>query len=174
MIHRINDKHPKLDQPVFVAWNAEVAGDVALGKDCSVWFAATLRGDLAPIRVGTGTNLQDGCVVHVDSDVPTTVGKHVTVGHRAVLHGCTVEDGCLVGMGAVILNGAVIGEGSIVGAGALVTEGKQFPPGSLIIGMPARAVRQVTDAEREHIRENVRHYVELGRQAPAAYHEVDE
>jgi carbonic anhydrase/acetyltransferase-like protein (isoleucine patch superfamily) len=174
MIHRIDDKHPKLDEPVFVAWNAEVAGDVYLAKDCSVWFAATVRGDMAPIRVGTGTNLQDGSVVHVDTGVPATVGEYVTIGHRAVLHGCTVENGCLIGMGAIILNGALIGKGSIVGAGALVTEGKQFPPGSLIIGMPARAVRQVTDAEREHSRENVGHYIELGRQARSAYHEVQD
>jgi carbonic anhydrase/acetyltransferase-like protein (isoleucine patch superfamily) len=172
MIHRIDDKHPKLEQPVFVAWNAEVAGDVTMGKDCSVWFAATARGDMAPIRIGTGSNLQDGAVVHVDSGVPATVGDYVTVGHRAVLHGCTVEDGCLVGMGAIILNGAVIGEGSIVGAGALITEGKHFPPGSLIIGMPARAVREVSDAEREHIRENVRHYIDLGHHATTAYHEA--
>ncbi len=140
---------------------------MTLAEETSVWFSATLRGDLAGITVGRGTNIQDGATLHVDTGLPLVIGDGVTVGHNAVLHGCTVEDDCLIGMGAVILSGARIGRESIVGAGALVTEGKVFPPRSLILGSPARAVRRMDDAGVEEIRENGRAYVGLAREAAA-------
>jgi carbonic anhydrase/acetyltransferase-like protein (isoleucine patch superfamily) len=169
MVHRIGDKLPDVKDSLHVAWNAEVAGAVTLGPESSVWFSATLRGDIAPITVGRGSNIQDGATLHVDTNLPCVVGNGVTVGHNAVLHGCTVGDDCLIGMSAVVLSGAVIGRESIVGAGALVTEGKEFPPRSLLIGSPAKAVRQVDDAMLERMRENARAYVRLAREAARDY-----
>jgi len=173
MVHRIGDKAPIIEPSAFVAWNAEVAGEVRLGASTSVWFSATLRGDLAGITVGTGSNVQDGATLHVDLGLPVLIGERVTIGHNAVLHGCTVGDDCLIGMGAVVLSGAVIGPGSIVGAGALVTEGKTFPPRSVILGSPAKAVRIVDDVALEGIRENGRAYEALARQAVRDYKEQD-
>jgi len=169
MVHRIGDKVPDVKESLYVAWNAEVAGAVTLGPESSVWFSATLRGDIAPITVGRGSNIQDGATLHVDTNLPCVVGNGVTVGHNAVLHGCTVGDDCLIGMSAVVLSGAVIGRESIVGAGALVTEGKEFPPRSLLIGSPAKAVRQVDDAMLEKMRENASVYVRLAREAARDY-----
>jgi carbonic anhydrase/acetyltransferase-like protein (isoleucine patch superfamily) len=137
MVHRIGDKEPNFSRALFIAWNAEVAGDVTLAEETSVWFSATLRGDLEPIRVGRGSNVQDGATIHTDVGQPCVIGERVTIGHHAILHGCRVGDDCLIGMGAVVLNGADIGKESIVGACALVTEGKSFPPRSLILGSPA-------------------------------------
>jgi carbonic anhydrase/acetyltransferase-like protein (isoleucine patch superfamily) len=128
-----------------------------------VWFGAVLRGDNTPLILGEDTNFQDGAIGHSDADFPLTVGARVTVGHQAILHGCTVADDCLIGMGARILNGAVIESECIVGAGALVTEGKRFERGSLIVGAPARVVRQVTDEERRLLRESAAHYAEKAK-----------
>ncbi len=172
MVHAIGDRVPDTVKALYIAWNAEVAGSVTLGRDASVWFSATLRADIAPITVGDGTNVQDGATLHVDYDAPLVIGNDVTIGHNAVLHGCTVEDGCLIGMGAVILTGAVIGRQCVVGAGALVTEGKTFPPRSLILGSPAKAVRQVDDGMVEKMRMNSAAYVALAREAPQAYRET--
>ena len=172
MIHAIGNMEPRVAESAFVAWNAEVAGDVAIGEGSSVWFGTTVRADIAPVRVGPGSNLQDGVVVHVNTDAPCVVGADVTVGHRAVLHGCVVGDGCLVGMGAVLLNGSEIGPGSIVAACSLVTQGKRFPARSMIMGSPARLVREVTDAEYAHTLENAREYVRLAREA-GAYRRLD-
>jgi len=172
MIHRIGDKVPRIAAGAFVAWNAEVAGDVTVGKDVGIWFSATLRGDVAGITIGPETNVQDNATLHVDLGRPLTLGERVTVGHNAVLHGCTVGDDSLIGMGAVVLNGAVIGAQSIVGAGALVTEGKTFPPRSLIIGSPAKAIREIDDATLEKVRANTALYVRLARQAASDYREI--
>ena len=172
MVHRIGDKKPSIDPSAFVAWNAEVAGDVRLGPSTSVWFSATLRGDLAGITLGAGSNVQDGATLHVDTGLPLSIGERVTIGHNAVLHGCTVGDDCLVGMGAVVLSGAVIGRESLIGAGALVTEGKVFPPRSVILGSPAKAVRSVDDPMVERIRKNGRDYEELAVQALRDYAET--
>ena len=169
MVHRIGDKVPDVDKSLFIAWNAEVAGSVSLAEETSVWFSATLRGDIEPITVGRGSNVQDGATLHVDFNLPCIVGERVTIGHQAILHGCTVEDDCLIGMGAIVLSGAVIGKESIVGAGALVTEGKKFPPRSLIIGSPAKAVRTLDDAAVEKVRENGRIYVRLAGEAGLGY-----
>jgi carbonic anhydrase/acetyltransferase-like protein (isoleucine patch superfamily) len=148
---------------VFIAPTASVLGDVTLEAESSVWYSAVLRGDLAPIVIGSQSNLQDGCVVHVDDDVPCIVGRRVGVGHRVVLHGCTVEDECLIGMGSVVLNDARIGTGSVIAAGAVIPEGMQVPPRSLVMGVPGRIVRPVDAALAERIASTWIHYVELAR-----------
>jgi carbonic anhydrase/acetyltransferase-like protein (isoleucine patch superfamily) len=147
----------------FVAPSAAVIGRVRLGRDASVWFGAVLRGDGNDIRIGDRSNVQDTAVVHVDGDAPTTVGNDVTIGHSAVVHGCTVGDFSLIGIGATILSHAVIGNYCLVGAGALVTERKRFEDGSLIIGAPARRLRALTDKERRMLEESAAHYVAQGR-----------
>ena len=147
----------------FVAPSAAVIGRVSLGRDANVWFGAVLRGDTNEIRIGDATNIQDNAVVHVDDDAPAKLGDNVTVGHSAVVHGCTVGSGSLIGISATILSHAVIGEFCIVGAGALVTESKQFPDRSLIIGAPAKRVRDITDEEVEMLKSSAAHYAALGR-----------
>ncbi|MBM2614700.1 gamma carbonic anhydrase family protein [Actinoplanes sp. LDG1-06] len=147
----------------WVAPGAFVLGKVTLGENASVWYTAVLRADRDSITVGDSTNLQDGVVVHADPGHPVLLGERVSVGHRAVLHGCTVEDDVLIGMGAIVMNGARVGAGSIVGAGALVPEGFAVPPGSLVLGMPGKVRRPVTDAERSTIRANALEYVDLAR-----------
>lgn len=149
---------PEIDATAFVASSADVVGDVVLGPDCSVWYGCVLRGDIAPIRVGRETNIQDLTVVHVDVDRPAIVGERVGIGHRAIIHGCEIQDEALVGMGAIVLSGAVIGRGSLVAAGAVVTEGQEVPPGSLVVGVPGRVVRQVDEALRRRMRRTVEHY----------------
>jgi carbonic anhydrase/acetyltransferase-like protein (isoleucine patch superfamily) len=149
---------PSLGAGAWVAPSADVLGDVTIGPDASVWYQCVLRGDIARIVVGEGTNIQDLTMVHVDVDRPCRIGASVGVGHRAVLHGCDVEDGCLIGMGAVVLSHAVIGSGSVVAAGAVVPEGMRVPPGQLVVGIPARVVRPVDDGLRDRIRSTVEHY----------------
>lgn len=161
MIHSFGDKRPRLADSAAVAWNAEVSGDVELGEGASVWFGAVLRADLAPIRVGEESNVQDGAVLHVDRERGCFLGKGVTVGHGAIVHACTVGDWSLVGMGAVILDGAEIGAESIVGAGALVTQGKRFPPRSMIFGSPAKLVRELSEEEVQGLHEHAEAYREL-------------
>ena len=165
MVHRIGDKTPDTGKALFLAWNAEIVGNVVLGEDVTVWFGAVLRGDIAGIRVGSGTNIQDNATVHVDYNKSCHIGSGVTVGHNAIVHGCTVEDGSLIGMGAIILSGAVIGRESIVGAGALVTGGKVFPPRSLIIGSPAKVERELTGEELERLKRSAANYIKLGKEA---------
>ena len=137
----------------WIAPNATVIGNVILEKDASVWWNAVLRGDNEPITIGRDSNVQDGCVFHTDPGFPLTIGADVTVGHRAILHGCTVGDGCLIGMGAVVMNGARIGAGCLLAANALVTEGKEIPDRSLVVGQPARVARPLDDATVRTIRE---------------------
>jgi carbonic anhydrase/acetyltransferase-like protein (isoleucine patch superfamily) len=142
------DKVPAIGENVFLAPHASIVGEVTLGAKVSVWFGAVLRGDIAPVRVGEGSNVQDNSVLHVGDEEPCVVGANVVVGHNAILHGCTVEDDCLIGMGAIVLNGAVVGRGSVVGAGALVTQGTLIPPYSLVLGSPAKVKRALTNEER--------------------------
>lgn len=156
-------KQPVVDSAAHIAEGAIVRGDVRLETDVSVWYNAVLRGDVDSITVGAGSNIQDGCVVHVDKGAPVRIGEMVTIGHGAIVHGCTIGNGALIGMGAIILNGAVIGEGCIVGAGALVTQGKHIPAGTLVMGSPAHMVRAVTAEEREHNLANARLYIEEAR-----------
>ena len=160
MIQDFIGQFPQFDDSNFIAETAAVIGDVHLGKDVSIWFGASLRGDVNRIRIGERSNIQDNAVVHVTHHTaPTTIGKGVTVGHSAIVHGCTIEDDVLVGMGAIILDKAVIGERSIIGAGALVTGGVNIPPGSLVLGSPAKAVRPLTPEEIESIYEYSKNYV---------------
>ncbi|MEZ5643992.1 MAG: gamma carbonic anhydrase family protein [Burkholderiaceae bacterium] len=151
---------PQRHDSSWVADNAQVMGNVELKADTSVWFGATLRGDTETITVGAGSNIQDGSVLHADHGYPLVVGENVTVGHMVMLHGCTIGDESLIGIGAVVLNGARIGRNCIVGAGALVTEGKSFPDGSMIMGSPAKVMRQLTPEQIEGVRRSARHYVE--------------
>jgi carbonic anhydrase/acetyltransferase-like protein (isoleucine patch superfamily) len=153
------DLMQRVDGGAFVASTAVVAGDVSLGEDVGVWFGCVLRGDDAPLIVGRRTNVQDLTMIHADPGVPNELGEEVTVGHRCVLHGAQVGDRCLIGMGAILLGGSRIGTESIVGAGALVKEGMLVPPRSLVVGLPARIVRQVTDEEVEKIRRSAEGYV---------------
>jgi carbonic anhydrase/acetyltransferase-like protein (isoleucine patch superfamily) len=159
-LYGLDDVSPQLGPGAWAAPSADLIGDVRLGPRASVWFGAVLRGDNTPLILGEESNFQDGAIGHSDPGVPLTIGARVTVGHQAILHGCTVADDCLIGMGARILNGAVIESECIVGAGALVTECKRFEPGSLIVGAPARVVRQITDEERQLLRASAAHYAE--------------
>lgn len=160
---------PSLHPGCYAAENATLVGDVTLGEGTSVWYGAVLRGDDAPIHVGEGTNVQDNAVFHGAEGFPLTVGDHVTVGHGAIVHGCTVDDCCLIGMGAILLDGCVIGAGSIVGAGALVTQNKVIPPGSLVMGSPAKVVRPLRRDELEHLAESAAQYRRnAAKQLPAA------
>lgn len=168
-MHLDTQFHPeKIHPSVFIAPGAVVVGNVTLDEHASVWFNATLRGDVEAIIVGPRSNIQEGCILHADPGFPTVIGEGITVGHGAVVHGATVGDNCVVGIRAVLLNGAVIGENSIVGAGALVTEGKVFPPNSLILGMPARAVRELTPDEVAANRGSAARYMERARAFRAA------
>ncbi len=147
-IYALNDRKPNLPAPgrYWIAPNATVIGDVELGEDCGIWFGVTLRGDNERIAVGARSNIQEGTTLHTDRGFPLVIGEDCTIGHNAILHGCTVGAGSLVGMGAIVLNGVKIGRGCLVGAGALVTEGKEFADGSLIVGSPARALRTLDAA----------------------------
>ena len=159
-LYSLDDLAPQLGPGAWAAPSADLIGDVRLGARASVWFGAILRGDNTPLTLGEETNFQDGAIGHSDPGFPLTIGARVTVGHQAILHGCTVADDCLIGLGARILNGAVIESECIVGAGALITEGKRFERGSLIVGAPARVVRQLTDEERQALRVSAAHYAE--------------
>ncbi|GHC33561.1 gamma carbonic anhydrase family protein [Streptomyces cinnamoneus] len=163
LIRGVGGKQPEVDPAAFAAPTSVVIGEVTLGAEASVWYHAVLRADCGPITLGAGSNIQDNCTVHVDPGFPVRVGERVTVGHNAVLHGCTVEDDVLIGMGATVLNGATIGAGSLVAAQALVPQGMQVPPGSLVAGVPAKVRRELTEEEREHIRVNAAMYVELAK-----------
>ena len=168
VLYSLGRSEPLLGSGAWVAPSADLIGDVRLGARASVWFGAVLRGDNTPLIMGDDSNFQDGAIGHSDPGVPLTIGARVTVGHQAILHGCTIADDCLIGMGARILNGAVIASECIVGAGALITEGKRFEPGSLIVGAPARAVRQITDEERKLLRASAAHYVEKAQRYAAS------
>jgi carbonic anhydrase/acetyltransferase-like protein (isoleucine patch superfamily) len=164
-LHAINGKFPTIGQDVFIAPGAQLIGDVRLGDRASVWYNAVIRGDIAPVIIGPGTNVQDGCVLHVDVDQPLRLGANVTVGHMAMLHGCTVEDDCLIGIQSTVLSGAVIRRSSIVGAAALVPEGKEFPERSLLLGLPAKPARELAEEQvQELIVERAAEYRELAAQ----------
>ncbi|MBX3133617.1 MAG: gamma carbonic anhydrase family protein [Gemmatimonadaceae bacterium] len=155
------EKHPLVPASAWVHGSATLIGDVTLGEDASVWPGAVLRGDRDAIVVGAETNVQDGAVLHCDPGLPLRIGARVTVGHRAVLHGCTVEDGALIGIGAIVLNGAVVGAGSLVAAGAVVSEGMEIPPDSLVVGVPAKVLRPLSEAQRARVAKGYVTYVGL-------------
>lgn len=158
-IHSVAGHTPRIADTAFVAAGARLVGDVDLHDAASVWYNAVLRAEHATITVGARSNLQDGVAVHVDAGRPVVLGEDVSVGHNAVIHGCTIGDGALIGMGAVVLNGAVVGAGSLVAAGAVVLEGTQIAPGSLAAGVPAKVRRALTEAERDGIRRNAAAYL---------------
>ncbi len=154
-------KKPQLHESVFVAEGAQVIGDVVVGRDSSLWFNTVVRGDVNYIRIGDRTNVQDNSVIHVTHEKhPTVIASNVTVGHAAIIHGCTIEEFSLIGMGAILLDGCRIGERSLVAAGSLVTEGFSIPPGSLAAGVPARIVRRLSDEEMRRLEESAQHYVD--------------
>ena len=162
LIRSFQDFTPQIHPSARLAETAAVIGDVALEENVTIWYGAVLRGDVGPIRIGRGSNIQDNCTVHCAVDVPTVVGENVVVGHGAILHSCTVGDGCLIGMGSILLDGCVIGEGSVIAAGADVPPGTSIPPRSLDMGVPGRGVSQVTEEEAAATLANAARYVELG------------
>ncbi len=162
-LYQLDGVQPQVHESAWVADSAQVIGAVTLESDASVWFGAVLRGDTETLRIGKGSNVQDGSVLHADVGQPLTVGESVTVGHQVMLHGCAIGDGSLIGIQAVVLNGARIGRYCLVGAGSLVTEGKEFPDGSMIMGSPARVVRQLTPEQIEGLKRSAASYVENAR-----------
>ncbi|HAT32311.1 MAG TPA: gamma carbonic anhydrase family protein [Janthinobacterium sp.] len=162
-IYQFGDDAPQIDASAFIADSATLIGKVTVEANASVWFGVTIRGDNERITIGENSNVQESTVLHTDMGFPMTIGKNVTIGHQAMLHGCSIGDGALIGIQAVILNGAKIGKGCLVGAGALVTEGKEFADNMLIIGSPAKAVRALTEEDQARLRGNAANYVERGR-----------
>jgi len=161
--YRLAGDEPRIAPDAWVAPGAHVIGQVDVGTRCGIWFGAVLRGDNEPIRLGAGTNVQEGAVLHTDPGFPLVVGEGVTVGHQTMLHGCSIGDGTLVGIQAVVMNGATIGRECLIAAGALVTEGKSFPDRSLLVGAPAKVVRALTDAEVDGLRNSAEVYIEKAR-----------
>lgn len=162
-VYQLGDRRPEIHPSAWVADSAQVIGNIHLAENASVWYGAVLRGDNDRISVGRNSNVQDGSVLHIDIGTPLTIGDDVTVGHQVVLHGCSIGDSTLVGIQSVILNGARIGRNSIVGAGSLVTEGKAFPDGVLIVGSPAKVVRELTPEQIARVQMSARHYVAQAR-----------
>ena len=154
----------KLNEPVKIFPGAHVFGNVEIGENTSVWYNAVIRGDSGPIKIGRNSNVQDNCVLHSSPQLTLTIGDYVTIGHAAVVHGCTIGDNVLIGMNATVLNGAKIGKNSIVGAGAVVSENKVFPENSLILGVPGKLIKETTQEQRDHILWNAKHYVELANE----------
>ncbi|MBL6429502.1 MAG: gamma carbonic anhydrase family protein [Maritimibacter sp.] len=158
MIYELDGIAPTIHEDTWVAPDANLIGDVVLEEGSSVWFGCTLRGDNERLTIGKGTNVQENCVFHTDMGFPLTLGENVTIGHKAMLHGCTVGDGSLIGMGATVLNGAKIGKGCLIGAGALVTEGKVIPDGTMVLGSPGKVVRELDDATKQGLIASALHY----------------
>jgi carbonic anhydrase/acetyltransferase-like protein (isoleucine patch superfamily) len=173
-VYAIDDKVPQLpgDAEYWIAPNAVVAGDVVLERDVSIWFGAVLRGDTDRITVGEGSNVQDNSVLHADPGEPLTIGRGVTVGHMAMLHGCTIGDGSLIGIGAVVLGRARVGRNCLIGAHALITEGKEIPDGSLVLGQPGKVARALTEDQIAALRLSAEHYVQNGRRFRAGLRPV--
>jgi carbonic anhydrase/acetyltransferase-like protein (isoleucine patch superfamily) len=160
-IYELDGIRPSLPEPgrYWIAPSAAVVGKVEIGTDVSVWFSAVLRGDYEPIVVGAGSNVQDGCVIHTDPGTPVTIGRHCTIGHRAILHSCAIGDNSLIGMGAMVLNRSRVGRSCLIGANALILEDRIIPDNSLVIGMPGKIVRQLTSEEIERLTDSARNYV---------------
>ncbi|MCT7464269.1 gamma carbonic anhydrase family protein [Aliarcobacter cryaerophilus] len=160
MILKFKEFYPKIAPSAWIAPSADLIGNIEIAEDSSVWFGCVIRSDVNEVRIGKNTNIQDLSCIHTDTNTKTIIGDNVTVGHKVMLHGCTIENNCLIGMSATILDNAVIGEGSIVGANSLVTYGKVFPPKSLIMGSPAKVVRELSDDEVQGLIDHAKHYVE--------------
>ncbi|MEF3301781.1 gamma carbonic anhydrase family protein [Paenibacillus sp. GYB003] len=164
MLHRYKDIYPNVHPAAFVAEGVQLIGDVLIGEEASIWYNAVLRGDLAPVRIGRRTNVQDGCIGHVNTDQPLLVGDDVSVGHGAIIHGCTIGSGTLIGMGAIVLNGAEVGEYALIGAGSLVTENKKIPGYTLSLGSPAKVVRELTEQDLERMKRTTEGYLLKGKE----------
>ena len=171
-IYELEQVSPTLAESAWVADSAQVMGRVDLAAHTSIWFGAVIRGDTESIVIGEGSNIQDGSVLHADVGRPLRVGKHVTVGHKVMLHGCTIGDESLIGIGAIVLNGAKIGKNCLVGAGSLVTEGKEFPDGSMIMGSPAKVVRSLAPEQMEAVRLSAKHYVANAQRFKSDLHKI--
>lgn len=163
MIKEFDGIKPIIDKDCYISETVAIIGNVVIEKNANIWFGATLRGDMNKITIGENSNVQENCVVHVDSDFETNIGKNVTVGHGAIIHGCNISENVLVGMGSIILNGAKIGKNTIIGAGSLVPQGKEYEDGVLILGSPAKAVRKLTAEEIKSIEESVSGYVKISK-----------
>ncbi len=161
MLHQYKGERPQIGKDVYLAPGSRIIGKVVLADQASIWHNAVLRGDLASIKVGKKTNIQENSTLHVDRDYPLTIGNNITVGHGAILHSCTIGDNCLIGMGATILNGVVIGPQSIIGAGALVPENREIPAQSLVLGVPGKVIRQLTPTELKRLQQSADHYYQL-------------
>ncbi|MBS5937048.1 gamma carbonic anhydrase family protein [Clostridium sp.] len=163
MILEFNGIKPVIDKTCYISHSVDIIGDVVIKKNANIWFGTTIRGDMSNIFIGENTNIQENSVVHVDFELGTYIGNNVTIGHRAIIHGCTISDNVLVGMGSIILNGAKIGKNTIIGAGSLVTQGKEFEDGVLIMGSPAKVVRKLNEDEIKNIEKSAKNYVEISR-----------
>jgi len=164
MIKKFRGKSPVIPDSCYISESVDLIGEVTLGENVSLWFGTVVRGDMHFITIGNRSNIQDNSVVHVTTDIsPTRIGSEVTVGHNAIIHGATIKNRCLIGMGAIIMDDAVVGEGSIVGAGAVVPPNKIIPPRSLVVGLPAKIIRQTTDEELEMIIERAQHYIDFSQ-----------
>ena len=164
MIKTFNSKTPLLGKNIYISESASVIGDVEIGDEVNIWFGTVIRGDMHYIKIGARTNIQDNSVVHVTTDIsPTNIGSGVTIGHGVIIHGCTIQNDCMIGMGSIIMDNAVIGSGSLIGAGALVPPGMDIPPKSLVVGLPATIVRQVTKEEYNMILERPKEYIDLSK-----------
>ncbi len=172
-IYQLDDNAPQVHTTAWVAESAVVVGKVTLAQNASVWYGAVLRGDNDHITVGANSNVQDGSVLHTDHGVPLTIGENVTVGHQVTLHGCTIGDGSLIGIQSIVLNGARIGRNCLVGAGSLVTEGKEFPDGVLIVGRPAKVVRELTPEQIANLQRSASHYVQQQQRHAGQRQRVD-
>lgn len=164
MTIEFNMKAPIIDKMTYISHSVDIVGDVTIEKNANIWFGTRLRGDMNKIHIGENTNIQENSVVHVDTNSPTLIGKNVTIGHGAIIHGCEIEDNVLVGMGSIILNNAKIGKNTIIGAGSLITQGKEFPDGVLIMGNPAKVIRELKEEEKASILKSAENYVALSRE----------
>ncbi len=160
-IYKFKNHSPEIGENCFIAPDASIIGEVKVGDNANIWFNCVVRGDGSPIEIGENTNIQDLSMLHIDESTPLIIGNNVTIGHKATLHACTIEDNCLIGMDAVVLNGAKIGKNSVVAAGSVVSPGKVFPPGSMIMGSPAKVVRELSDEQKDKFGNHYKTYVEL-------------
>ena len=172
MIYALDGIQPSIAASAWIADSADLIGKVVVEADASIWFGAVARGDNEEIRVGAGTNVQENCVLHTDMGYPLTIGTNCTIGHKAMLHGCTIGDGTLIGMGATVLNGAKIGKGCLIGACALITEGKEIPDGSLVMGAPGKVVRQLDETARARLLASAAGYQENARRFRAGLQQI--
>ena len=172
MLFSYNGLTPELAEDVYVAPGAKIIGDVTIGEESTVWFNAVLRGDEAPITIGKGCNIQDNCTCHLFEGFPLVLEDEVSVGHNAILHGCTIRSGALIGMGAIVLDGAEIGEGSLIGANTLIPSGKKIPPNSMVLGSPGKVIRELTEKDKELITLTIETYKTKGKEFKDQVHEV--